>query len=439
MPAIRPKRVELAEREIERVEQMRDAVMRHAQEAVEEMAPSIQRDAARAIDRIVKSKYNRRVVRRELKRLTDGHFRQIRSELASQLDDISRMVTRYQTDRRAWLLAHRKDADPSDDFVSRYRSYFEAAYGAPAVRAALVSQIAKVRRRSVPSPRTAGEKVMAREMRPWRKEHSLSLRLHHANREAQRQIHSHVARMIREGRAFQDANELLLGAMKATGKSLGGREVPAYLRELERAGNALLKLQEPSKRDAAMHAEYEQARKRWRAERRKLRRYADRLASGGKVQNALIEVLQRTEKEAVGNLPRALEVYVGQKHQYIAERILETETQTAFRAMEAEEGAQTPGLVGYVWHLQRGARRDFAKRTKPRRIKLRSGKRTRRKRRCVCEIMDGKKISVEYLQEYPQGGHPHCMCWFEPVYDRKLMRKAPITAAEDRWFEREFG
>jgi hypothetical protein len=309
------------------------------------------------------------------------------------------------------------------------RAAFGVAYGEAGAEAALAGHLSDIPQRKF-VPKTDADRFIKENLKPWRKARDLSTRLHSAQINAQRESIRLSMRAVREGKALQANNDLILGLAKR-GHTVGGaQELPGYLKKFEQAGNSLMRMQKPSPRDKEAMREYKRRLREWRTQREAIKRRVGRLAEGGRVQGSLIELLQRTSDDNAGRMRNALDVFLGQKQSYHAERILDTEVHTAYRSAQVRQDMRVPEIVGYIWRLQRDARAGFESRAKPRRIKLASGRRTRRPRRCICESMAGRRMSKQALQEYPQGGHPHCMCWFEPVYDRARMRSRRLSQAD---------
>jgi hypothetical protein len=161
---------------------------------------------------------------------------------------------------------------------------------------------------------------------------------------------------------------------------------------------------------------------------RKVKQYLRRLAAGGRVGSAYAELVQDLERGKLAG--KAVEKWIYQKQRYAAERILDTETSAAFRMRQVEVGEKIPWLIGYRWRMNLGVHARF-RRTKPGRLKRFGGK------ACICEVMDGTIVSPEeYRQYWFRGGHPHCACFFEEVFDRERMFSAQETAGEKAWLDR---
>jgi hypothetical protein len=114
------------------------------------------------------------------------------------------------------------------------------------------------------------------------------------------------------------------------------------------------------------------------------------------------------------------------KQRYNAERLLKTEQQIAFKQAQISRDEKTSFIIGYIWKMNRGARRQYVRRTKLSKNKKFGG----RRRRCICEELDGQQISIEAARERPIG-HPHCMCSLIPVYGKgSLLSLTPEELAE---------
>ena len=303
---------------------LRDELIQRTRSGLRNLNIPLQADAEKAIDRIVASGYKPSVVKREIKALTRGNFGRLRKELASAIEDAVGLVDRYNEYMRSW---------ERESFIAPSRAAHGLAYGEAMAEAALAGQIADLTPKRF-APKTDADRFLARELKPWAQQRSLSTRLHSAQINAERETTRLCMRAIREGRSMQANNDLILGLARR-GHRVGGAEaLPQYLQEFERAGNALMRMQKPSPRNKAALAEYERALKTWRSQRRKVRTYASRLNEGGRVQGALVEVLQRTKGDNVKRMRGALNTFLGQKQSYHAERILDTETHSAYRSAQ---------------------------------------------------------------------------------------------------------
>jgi hypothetical protein len=166
----------------------------------------------------------------------------------------------------------------------------------------------------------------------------------------------------------------------------------------------------------------------------KIQRYMLRLKQGGRVRQAYAELCHDLAEEKSG--PAAIEKWAHQKQRYQAERILETEQHAAFRSRQVEQGERKPWIIGYKWHMNSGRHRKWLY-TKPGRHRKSAESRKNPKlkgKHCICEVMDGEVVSVEeYKERWIAGGHPHCCCYFEEVFDLDKMAEAGETAEETAW------
>lgn len=171
-----------------------------------------------------------------------------------------------------------------------------------------------------------------------------------------------------------------------------------------------------------------------------LRNYLVRLKPGGRMRLAYAELI--TDLSGGKAAEKAVEKWGHQKQRYNAERVIATEQQRAFRLAQIERSAKMPGLIGYRWRMNRAKHARFL-RSKPGKFSAARAGRTKGGRigglagkHCICEAMDGQIVSVEdYQSEWSAGGHPHCACFFEEVFDRNRMFKAPETAEETEFLD----
>jgi len=290
--------------------------------------------------------------------------------------------------------------------------------GAETARASLAQEVllareaAKLRKRP-----TTGDAILRKHVQPWRDVRSLSRRLHGHRVATAREVSTQTLAAVRDAKHLAGSSSDLIRAIREAGKGelAKGGNIPSILRDVEKAGTAL------NRRGG------EEALIEWQKQRRELRRYMGKLAEGGRAHTRAMEILQQTKATSAKGIERAVENYAHDKQRYAAERILKTEQQAAFKAEQIESDREHPAIVAYIWHMNRGGRSGFAKRVKPSKTFGPKGRRKGgKRRRCVCEELDGRKLSGEEVQ----GGdtrliaHPHCMCWLEPVFDRRMMRKA---------------
>jgi hypothetical protein len=194
-------------------------------------------------------------------------------------------------------------------------------------------------------------------------------------------------------------------------------------------------------------------------ELKQLEKYVERLKEGGRVQSAYREVIQdltkygpqqktvkylrRTRKGVVkvkrritlpgDRIQKAIQKFTHHKQRMAAERILNTESQHAFRLGGLDRNEGKPWIIGYRWEMNRGLHSRFRKRTKVRRHRKPARKRKFGGKRCICEVMQGKVLKPAEAREWAQGGHPNCGCRLKPVYDEARMMTADITPSEEQW------
>jgi hypothetical protein len=289
------------------------------------------------------------------------------------------------------------------------------------------------KRRMAAGERAVADLRRAGEMQPYPDQglQQLSKRIHGQALADSREASRVVLRAIREGQNVEEAARDLQRLVGKRGLVVGGKEeLPRLVRELKDAGRAL----------AAAGGPAEQAE--WSRVRRQLARYTRGLKPGSTVQKGYVELLRRLQrpKFRLDQLDGVVDRWGYWKQRHVAERHIRTQQAAAYRARQVEQDArQRAWIVGYIWRLNRRAHTKWVKGGrslgKPGpliRGRRPSGRKALGGARCICEVMNGKLISVETAREYPNGGHPHCNCTFEPVYNRAAMLSAPVTAEEER-------
>jgi hypothetical protein len=200
------------------------------------------------------------------------------------------------------------------------------------------------------------------------------------------------------------------------------QKVSKLVRRVEKAGQAL------------NHRGGEEALAEWRKVRKQLRTYMRRLATDGATRSSLLELLQRTSEDSAKGIDRAIQQHAAFKQKYAAERILKTESQAALKSAQILADQKHDWITGYIWKMNRGARANFVKRLTTKKGRVMGGRRYRkggRRRRCVCEELDGKMLSKETVAGRTARlmAHPHCGCRLVPVMDKNRLN-APITDEE---------
>ena len=226
---------------------------------------------------------------------------------------------------------------------------------------------------------------------------TLSDRLHRMVGREQREVTTRTLRAIREGQSLGFASRELTSASAGFAQDL--ERLPKLV---DKAVRSARRMEQLTGVDLSKDL-------------RALRRYASRLKPGGRMQSAYSELLAKLEKFDVkktsgSQMTKALEGFTHQRQRYAAERLLRTESETAFRQARIARDDGKTWLKGYMWRLRRGGTIG-----------------------CICETMNGKLLTAAEARAWAAGGHPNCSCTFEPVYDTEAMLSAPTTAAERAW------
>jgi hypothetical protein len=211
----------------------------------------------------------------------------------------------------------------------------------------------------------------------------LSRRLHTLSGDRARKVSSYVVRAIREAQNVGYASRELV--------ELGGlgrkAKLPKLLEELREAASGLNRW----------------AQGELQPQIRRLEKYIKGINEGGTVGKAyreLIDSLVKQRRLGKGVPGEAVEKSIGRwvhyKERYFAERIIETETNAAFRASQVAQSNENPGLIGYIWHLSRTSGREFG---------------------CQCETLDGKTLKPKEAEGLIGGVHPFCSCYLEEIWD----------------------
>lgn len=257
-----------------------------------------------------------------------------------------------------------------------------------------------------PRPPTTfpGDKILAREIAHKQPRPMVSRDLHRKATKATRQIVSEGMTAVREAKHLTEAATKLIHVVEVrsgTGTVGAGIKKSGLVEDLERAGRNL------NARGG------KKALKEWKAVRKRLQRYIPRLDESGRTRSSFIELLQNTSDTSAKGIDRALRQHAAFKQKYVSERIVRTETALQFKREQFARDAKHKWIVGYTWRMMRAARKAYVKRTP-------LPKRGKRRTRCVCEMMDSTRVSIERAKSKPMG-HPHCMCFFEPIFNLRMM------------------
>lgn len=404
--------IRLPEGELERIRVIRDAQLDGIKTAVADLDASLTADVEGMIRRMRNSGYAPRTIEREAKAFAARHEGRLAEAVAEQVQLTAGLADRYAEIVSAFVEKEAADVV----LLPRAAASFQAREGARTAQAAL-SQDALLDRATgiVTGRKSSTDRLLERYVKPWRDVRPLSARLHGDAIATAREVTQQTLAAVRDAKNLSEAGSDLIRAVRASGKGelADGGNIPKLLRDVERAGMDL------NRRGG------EEALAEWRRARSELRRYMGRLAEGGRARTRVLEILQNTTQDRAKGIDSAVRRYAGDKQRYAAERILKTEQQAAFKSRQVLSDARHPSITHYIWHMNRGGRQGYVKRVKPSRTFPMGRKKGGAKRRCVCEQLDGRKFLADEAREGTRIiAHPHCMCWLEPVFDKKLMLKA---------------
>ena len=395
--------------------QIRDSQLRAINEAIGDYSIPVQRDAGRLIRRIRALHDNPQEIRRLLAAFHVKHTQtRIGRIVLEQIADASGFARRYERLIGAFHAARVGPAATGFGNVS-------------SARAAIALRNVLTLRRPEAASITAGDRLARRVLKqppavlvrgtPLA---PVSSRLHGQAIATSRDATRVVLRSIREQQSLGFASRELTRQLSARGLDVAGNaELPELVRRLQASGRALARgAGDP---------------KEWNRLKRQIDRHQRTLLQSGRVQGAYLELLQDLQKWGPAQVDRAVERWTAGKARFHAEQWIRTETAAAYRAAQMKSDEARPWIIGYRWRLNRGVHQKAVNR---RFGTTGKGKNRRSKRRgrvyCVCEIMDGSILSPAVAKDYPRGGHPHCTCLFEPVYNDRALLATPATAQEIR-------
>jgi hypothetical protein len=412
--------------------------------AIEGLDSRLEKLAASAIAKIKASGYKSSVAKyetRKLMRKLSGHLSQTVAEQilagVQHADHIAAIGRAYAISERA-IVRPVKNPVPAALFAKikqRQIPTFEQAiarekytslkkpgavmraYGAPAGKQPIKRQ-------------TPGERALAKErkkgvLKPT-KDISLSKRLHKGMAHQTKEVNKAVSRVIRNGEALDKAGKTLVNQIRVRGRgALGelgaGQKLPQILEDLKTAGRRVVRASGLSDKQRAS------ALRDWDKQFNKVKRHAARVADQ---RGGYRELLQILDKGKARRIDHALSRWLDEKQRSNAERIVRTETAAAGRLREYDKTKrQQHWIKEVIWTLARAERASFVRSRKP----AKSGK--HRGRRCVCETLAGRRFPIEVMADYPRMGHPHCLCYWVKVVDRRAMLAAPISQEELDWYE----
>lgn len=392
---------------------LRGSLLDNLADAADELGASLDGDVRKAIAAIKRGKHTDVVIRRETRKLTTRHTGRLAKTLAGQVKHAASLAKRYAEIMNAMAAQGRK-GEPLTAFAT------ETAIrtGKHRARQALAPEVLLNQKGRTPT-RFVGDHILKDNVNPWRQVRVLSKELHGRALRAADDISTQVIAATREAKSLTESATSLIRVVRATGKGeLGqGAELSQLMKDVEKAGKAL------NQRGSAADL------KEWQRLRRQMEKKVKRLAEGGRTQSSLIELLQRTKKDSAKGIDRAMRQQVAFKQKYNAERILQTETLAAYKADQVLSDQKHDFVVGYIWRMNRAARAGFVRRRTSKSGRIIGAKRYRRggrRRRCVCEELNGKRLSKEAVAGRTARlmAHPHCMCFLEPVMSKKLLSVA---------------
>ncbi len=399
--------------QLARMRKLREGLLTSLADAADDLGAGLDGAVRKAIKRIKAGGYKDSVIRREIKALTAAHYGRLGKVLAGQIKHTATMGKRYKEIVAAYARQKIKDRpQPFTDFATERA----LRQGRAQARLALAPEVLLAQKQGKTPTRFVGDRVLKRHVKPWRNARVLSKKLHGRAVEAADDITTQVIAATREARTLTEASTELIRAVRkhGAGELAAKSPMPKLMKRVQKAGQAL------NRRGG------EEALDEWRKVRREMKRYMRRLDEGGRVKSSMLELLQKTGADSAKGIDRAIEQHAAFRQKYAAERIIKTETMAAYKAEQVLADQRHDFVVGYIWRMNRSARRAFVKLRTGKGGRITSGRRYRRggrKRRCVCEELDGKRLSKESVagRNARLMAHPHCMCFLEPVVSKKLL------------------
>lgn len=416
-----PNLVTLPASQWNRVQQLRAKLLDHLADAADDLGASLDGDVRRTIARIKASGYKDRVIRREVKAMMRRHHGRLGKALAGQIKHAASLAGRYSEIVEAFARG-KQAVKPLADYATE-RLLRE---GRATARMALAPEVLLAQPQAVAARTWAADRILQQHVRPWREARVLSSKLHPLGRRAARateEVTSQVLAAVREAKQLSTTATDLIRAVRKTGvgEIAGKQELPALMKKVQDAGRNL------NRRGG------EKALKEWQAVRKQLQTNMRRLAEGGRTRSSMMELLQRTSDTSARGIDRAIQQHAAFRQKAAAERIIQTETMASFKAEQVLADQKHDFIVGYIWRMNRAARSGFVRRRTSKSGRIIGAKRYSRggrRRRCVCEELNGKRLSKEAVSGRTARlmAHPHCMCMLEPVMDK---RKLNVAQASD--------
>lgn len=438
------KLVTLPESQRQRLEEIRDGMVDDVAAAIERLDPELRELARQVADEVrsaqaLPARMRAQTIRAAIGRFYAASDSAISRVGAQQLLDAAQYAERYSAILDHYRVRERhqlpeKPAAGEMKTISDYDAWWLSTQGEAQAETALrygvrgdeARQAAAIRaqgrraaaREGITPPVTKGDSILQRHAQPFPGVADISERLHGTAAVRSGEATRSVLRTIRESESLDEAARELQRVMGPHGGVGAKAKMPRLVADLEKRARAL-----------AHSADDPELAKAFRAQVRKARKYARGLAESGTVQSGYFEVLDDlTRKAGRGRLndqavDKAVEKWSYWKQRYNAERIVRTETAAAYRSRSLESDMARPWIVGYRWRMFASFHAAF-KRRKPSRLKRFGGA------HCICEVMAGEVLSPAVARQYPRMGHPHCVCYLEPVIELRAMLEAPITDEE---------
>jgi hypothetical protein len=442
----------------ERVLAIRQVFWDALDDALDTLDDDIAARARQAMRKIRKSNYSKRVIKRETKLMVAYTNDAATRAVAEQIRAAAEYAQRSADVVRAWQISGRlkegvEHLTVSDSAMARALRPGASAIDAEAALAKI--KIAPIRTRSQAEKSidtygatSAGKHVSTTEgtkqitkltndglmARP--KQVGLSTRLHGSAAQNVATTEEAIGTALREASNMNKAGRDLVSAIRRGGDELSvNRRLTKPLERLQRAGRKLQILSVNQGDAEAMSA----ARKEWNSAFKQIKRVA---AQRVDERGGYKELIQIIEKQGFKGIDKATTRWLDEKQAFHAERLVETETNAAYRSREYEQHQSKPYIVGFWWRRSPGMlqidtkrKKDITRVRKSRRRGRKAKRKTKGQPCRVCPQLADRRYPVSVAREYPRGAHPMCRCWYEWIYDTTIRDKMPVTQADLDWYD----
>ena len=352
--------IKLTATEMRKVEKIRMAMLRDLGGVLRQIDSSLGDDVQAMVKKLGRSKWRKADIKKHVSALMDKHYGRAERESLRLVEDASLYAQDYAR-RIVELAPQNYTAIPP----SQVQWLTKQSLGNVKAATSLVRG------------KSAGAKSL------YKGKLKLSKRFHSLADEQARKVSAMVVRSIRESQSVGFASRDIVNAVK-----LGQRDkLPKLLQDLRKSATRLNSLT-----DGALKNELV-----------KIKKYMRRINEGGRVGGAyqeLVQSLSASKGRPGPAVEKAIARWTHHKQRYYAERIIETETNAAFRASTIDETARNEALVGYIWMLNRSGDRSIG---------------------CACEQLDGQSLKVEEARRLQGGAHPFCSCSLDPIFDKEKL------------------